>query len=75
MVATVRFDQFITGGLQPKTGIVRRISNRAKQKFDVEDIERFLASENLTGGWTENLDLAVEAILDGRVSQQKTANK
>ncbi len=70
MVATVRFDQFITGGLQPKSGIVRRISNRAKQKYDVEEIERYLENENLKGGWSENLDSVVEAILDSRISQK-----
>lgn len=75
MVATVRFDQFITGGLQPKSGIVRRISNRAKQRFDVEDIEQYLEKENLSGGWAENLDTAVEAILDSRISPQKNPTK
>ena len=64
---TVRFDTFASNGLEPKSSVTRRMRANPRSSFRVEDIDAYLSSLELSGGWSEHPRAAIEAILTGKV--------
>jgi len=67
---TVRFDEFMRGGLQPKSSVTRKMLARPLATFRLSDVDDYLNKQGYEGGWCENLTQAFHGILKGHVPRQ-----
>ncbi len=70
LVGTIRFDEFMRGGLQPKSTVTRRMLAHAGASFRVEQIDNHLEGLGLQGGWSEHLSAAIAGIIGEKIPQQ-----
>lgn len=65
--AMVRFDDFTSDGLQPKSSVTRKLTTRAWRRYRSSDLNRYLEQSKIDGGWSRNLDQVLNAMIDGKV--------
>jgi hypothetical protein len=68
--AKVRFVEFDSSGLEPKSGLVRQMQSSSRDRFGQKEIEAFLKENNKEGTWDRNLTALLDAVVESKIPRR-----
>ncbi len=71
LIASVRFDEYTSDGLQPKSSVTRALKVNGDETYHVAAIDQYLKEQGLNGGWSSHLKQALKGMREGKVPPLK----